>query len=220
MAAAVAITVFVACKKEKPAPEPTGFPSVGTYFQPLTGEAVKVTYEPIDESSRPVFTTRINTERKDGFEAWYFRIPGTNKSTPGFEEIAKGYNDINYRSSVPGFKSCFRQKVTRIDMIATDDFSTDYPAGASLNAFCWIQYVDLEYLIDMEYRYDSNFRRGESLDAFNAHAASDGGILFPLDDMFLIFQNLPSDIQPDQHNYTLRYSFADGTSVKAIVNNN
>jgi len=220
MAAAVAITVFVACKKEKPEPEPTGYPSVGTYFQPLTGEAVKVTYEPTGESSIPVFTTQINTEKKDCYNVWHFRIFGSNKPTPGFEEIAKEYNDIDYRSASPEFKSCFRSKVNRIDIIAADDFSSDYPAGSSLNAFCQMLYTDLEYLIDTGYSYNSNFRKYGSLDAFNARAASVGGILFPLDDMFLIFQNLPSDIQPDQHNYTLRYSFADGTLVKAIVNNN
>ena len=110
--------------------------------------------------------------------------------------------------------------MNRIDIIAADDFSSDYPAGSSLNAFCQMLYTDLEYLIGTGYSYNSNFRKYGSLDAFNARAASVGGILFPLDDMFLIFQNLPSDIQPHQHNYTLRYSFADGTSVKAIVNNN
>lgn len=213
----VLMSLTVACKNEKPAPGITGLPSIGAYFQPVTNQSLKLDAgSAVGGPAEAAFTNQVNTAAPDSYRMWYYKPNGTQVSTPGYDEIAKEYNDVNFNPTnrVPCFTGCFRTKMSRIDVTAADNFSASYPEGSSLNSLFSVVYDDPEAFIDAGYDFHVNFQKiKKSLDAFNDQT---NGKLMPLD-MEIWMTTVPEGITPFEHGYKVQYSFTDGSKVVTAI---
>lgn len=214
-AATVAVITLLACSKDKPNKPDSGIPVVSGYFQPLSAEALIIDIGaniPTEDNLgySLIFTNRINRVAPDTYKTWSYKPDGIKPPTPGFMEIAREYNDVNYaeRQSDPVLQNyCFRNKFTRIDILAADDFPEGYPTGTSLNALFTVSFQDMGAFIASDYNLPSSTVRieDESLDTFNART---GGTLMPFDFQIRLapVNNL---VKPLDHHYTVRYTFTD-----------